>query len=281
MNLRHLTVRTAVAGVTVALAAGALVGLGTSAADAATGTATYSCSGAGTPLPLSVSADADLSGYPSFPSGQSVNAGLVSLTLTITVPAPVVNSLMDDFHQTTIGGGSKDLAFPIGNGSVPIADFTIDPVTLVHDTPAVLSKGVSNDAFKLPDAGAAKVTMPSSFTLDTIVPLTCTTSDTSVITTYTISKQTAGVTAKAPKSVKKGKAFAVAAKVTGQNKTATGKVVAKVGKKVVGAGVLKNGKAAIKVKKGLKKTSKITVVYAGDKSTSGSSSFPVTVKVKK
>jgi len=282
MNLRHLTARTAVAGVTVALAAGALVGLGSSAANAETGTALYNCSAGSTTLPLSVSAAGDLSGYPSLASGTPVSAGLVAIGLTLTVPAEVVDALMaPPYNQTQIGGGSSDLAFPIGNGSVPIADFTIDPVTLVAHQPAVLTKSVSNEAFKLPDAGAAAVKMPKTFGLSSILPLTCTTDSQPTITTYTIAKQTAGVTVKAPKSVKKGKAFALAVKVAGQNKPATGKVVAKVGKKVVGAGALKNGKAAIKVKKGLKKTSKITVVYAGDKSTSGAKSFPVTVKVKK
>ena len=289
MNLRHLSARAAVAGVTTALAAGALVGLGTTAADAATGTAQYTCTGAGgaVSLPLVVTAEADLSGYPSFPTGSPIAAGLVSLTFTVTVPAPVVNVLMDDYHQTSIGGGSTDLAFPIGKGSVPIADFTIAPVTLVHDTAANLVKdpavgdGLSNDAFKLPAPGAAKVTMPKSFTLTSLMDLTCTTADQPTITTYTIAKQTASVTAKAPKSVKKNKAFSVAVKVTGQTMATTGKVTAKVGKKVVGKGTLKKGKAAIKIKKGLKKTSKITIVYAGDKSTTGSSSFPVSVKVKK
>ncbi|GAA4696244.1 Ig-like domain repeat protein [Nocardioides conyzicola] len=282
MNLRHLSARAAVAGITTALAAGALVGVSTTAANAESVTAPYSCSAGSTTLPIGVTATADLSGYPSLASGTPVSPGLVSLNLTFTVPADVVNALMaPPYNQTQIGGGSSDLAFPIGKGSVPIAAFTIDPVQLVHDTPATLTKQVSNSAFNLPEAGAAAVTMPASFTLNSIMPLACTTDSKQVITTYTISKQTASVTAKAPKSVKKNKAFSVVVKVAGQNKPATGKVTAKVGKKTIGTGVLKKGKAAIKVKKGLKKTSKITFVYAGDKSTAGSSSFPVKVTVKK
>jgi hypothetical protein len=44
MNLRHLTARTAVAGISTVLAAGALVGVTGTAANAATVTNTYTCS---------------------------------------------------------------------------------------------------------------------------------------------------------------------------------------------------------------------------------------------
>lgn len=282
MNLRRLTARVTVAGISTAVAAGALVGLGTTAADAASGTATYTCSLGGSTLPVAMTAAADLSAYPSLATGSPVAANLVSLDLSFTIPAEVVHALVTTFHQDQIGGGSSNLAFPMGTGSVPIQAFSIAPVALSDGSPATLATKVANGAFKLPDAGNAAITMPKSFTLTTpLGSLPCTTSSQPTLTTYTISQQTASVSGKAPKSVKKNKKFNIAATVAGLNRTATGKVVAKAGKKVLGTGTLKNGKAAIKVKKGLKKTTKITLVYSGDKNTKAGQSFPIKVTVKK
>jgi hypothetical protein len=276
MNLRLIVARTAVAGVTTALAAGALVGVTGTAANAETGTASYGCTTGFSPgdvLPLTLAASGDLSGFPPFATGFAVPADLVAIQLAVTLSEEAVQGLKDKGIDS-VGGGSSDLTFPFGSGKVPISPFEIPSAALPDTGPFTMTADISNAGFKLPNAGKnLPIKMPAAFTLTNLipgVPFDCTVSGAQpTITTYTVTKQGAGVTGKAPKSVKAKKAFNIVATVAGDNRPATGKVVAKDGKKVIGSGVLKKGKATIKLAKGISKvgTHNITLAYAGDKQT--------------
>src|SRR6188768_4234371 len=87
MNLRHLTARTAIAGVATALAAGALVGVSTTTANAVENTTSYECSALGASqgqFALNISTPVIPA---SATAGQSFPAGLLALDAKITVPS--------------------------------------------------------------------------------------------------------------------------------------------------------------------------------------------------
>jgi hypothetical protein len=286
MNLRLIIARTAVAGVTTALAAGALVGVTGTAANAETGTANYLCTNGFTTdvLPLSLSASGDLSGFPPFATGFAVPANTVPIQLGITLSEPVVQGLKAK-GITQVGAHSINLAFPFGSGKVPITEFDI-PQTALPDTGAkTMNADISNAAFKLPNAGKdLAIKMPAAFTLTNLipVPLDCTvTGEQQTITTYTVTKQDAAVSGKAPAKVRKNQAFSIKVTVVG-NKPANGKVVAKDGRKIIGTGTAKAGKATIKVAKGLSRLGNhnIVLAYAGDSQTNAAKGG-VLVKVVK
>jgi hypothetical protein len=296
MNLRRLAARTAVVGLSTTLAVGALVSSGTVAANAAGGSGNYSCSvpGSPQPLPVTVTIDADLAGIPALPSGFAVAAGTLPIPVKFTIPAAVIASLgtapIPNVHQ--IGISAVDFALPWGDTKIPLTGLT-QPKTATPATGDMVfsSPTATHSDFRLPGAGAnLPVTMPSSFTMTAVTDsaivstmvLTCTTATPTTLANLTVVKQGSMIgKIKAPKSVKAKKKFSIVANVAGGNVPATGNVVAKEGKKVLGKGALKNGKATIVLKKGIKKVGKhtITVSYAGDKNTNAASN-PSTVSVK-
>src|SRR4051794_22438313 len=105
MNLRSLTARTAVVGVSTALAVGALVSAGTTTANAAEGHATYLCVtqlDPTRPIPVVVSVAADLTGLPPLPTGFQAPAGTLKLPFSFTIPEAAVAGLKAALHATKV-----------------------------------------------------------------------------------------------------------------------------------------------------------------------------------
>lgn len=288
MNLRRLTARTAIAGVTTALAAGALVGVSGTAANAATVSNTYTCS-----IPSLYSGDFALtvSGelpVPQYWAGAAVPAGLLNVTATSTVPADAA-PLLAGLGYT--GAKSDDFAFNLNGTSVPVpltGNFATSGGTTSWNATG------SNAAFTTPDPGKASAILPAAFSLTTTggtsqpVTLACAlkTGETAqTLASIDLLQQKSATTAPKAIKAKQGKAAKVnvAVKSTSLNTpVTTGTVVAKEGKKVVGKGKLsKKGIATIKLSKKLKPGKhKVTFTYAGTKSIKGSSAKSV-VKVAK
>ncbi len=288
MNFRRISARAAVAGVTTALAAGALVGITTTAADAATGTALYNCTNPYTAdvIPLVTSVSADLSGLPPLPTGFTAPEGSLPVNVTFTVPAEVIAGLKANGF-TELGAAGGDVNLPFGNVKVPLSGVAVDKAPFPESGDMTLSADATNGSFKLPNPGSQAVKMPASFLVTATnnvidLPLTCAIDgEQPTITSLTVIKQDPSVVGKAPTKVKKGTAFNIKVTVMG-NKPGTGKVVAKDGSKKIGTGTLKAGKTTIKITNGLSKvgTHNITLSYAGDKS-SNPAQGGVLIKVTK
>ncbi|MBZ5737363.1 Ig-like domain repeat protein [Nocardioides mangrovi] len=281
MNLRRITARAAVAGVTTALAAGALVGATGTAANAAEAGNTYTCTQAGLGLTfdstLTVSGDLPV---PQYWAGAAVPAGLLSVTATV--------------DSTTAGmlasyGASElrvdDFAFDMEGTSVPV------PLDGPVEDGAWNGSG-TNEAFTTPDPGTASAIMPSAMTVTAViggndVPLDCVLADgqtAQTLASLELLQQSSATSAKAV-SVKKGKAAKLPVTVTSTSlggPVTSGKVTVKEGKKTLGTGKLnKKGKAVVNLGKKLKVGKhKVTVTYAGIPSVSGSKAKS-TVTVKK
>jgi hypothetical protein len=285
MNLRHLTARTAVAGVTAALAAGALVGIAAPAANAASVTNTYTCA-----IPSLYSGDFAVTVTGSLPvpqyfAGAPVPAGLVNVSASVAVPADAAG-LLKSVGDT--GAKSDDFALKFGTTTVP------EPLSgtfVTSGSTTTWEATGTNKAFVTPAPGVVSAVLPKTFSLTATgaspVTLTCTLKDApaKTLTSIQLLKQTSAVTAKAPKKVKKGKLATVA--VTAKSLSikglpVTGNVVAKEGKKVLGKGALsKAGKLTLKLGKKLKVGKhKVTVTYLGNPSVKGSSVKTVVKVVK-
>jgi hypothetical protein len=230
MNLRHLTARTAIAGVTTAMAAGALVGVTTTAASAATVSNTYTCTVLGSPTDATLTVTGDLP-VPQFAAGANVPAGLVNVTATVDpLSGPVAGGAWD--------GKGTNKAFITPDAGAAVAAMMPKSVTVT----AVLPSG------------------------DAPLPCVLKTGTTpATLATIKLIKQATVVTA--PKAVKGkvGKATKFKATVAGDaGKVRSGKLVAKQGKKVVGGGKIKNGKVTVALKKLSAGKHKLTLVFAGN-----------------
>jgi hypothetical protein len=285
MNIRRITARTAIAGATTALAAGALVGISTTAANAESASSTYTCS---------APADAYVSDFaitvegglpvPAFWAGAPVPPGLVSIDVTSTL-TPEQAAALGGFGIT--GAHSDDFTLGFGPTTVPL------PVDGDFDSSSgstVWTASGSNKAFTTPDPGAHDIVLPASFTMTTenssgdFLPLACVvqadTTPSVLVSGYPLNQQLSQTTAKAKSGTKPTIAVAVQSTSWGQT-VATGKVVVKEGKKVVGKGTLKKGKAVVTLVKSLKVGKhKVTVSYAGTKSLKGSSTKATVTKKK-
>lgn len=278
MNLRRLSARTAAAGITTALAAGALVGLGTASAEAATVSNVYTCK---IDL-LSTSFDTTLTATGAIPvtqayAGQPIPAGLIGLDVVATID-PAFAPTLAQFGVNS--AKADDFALALGKGEVPI------PLAgnIVTEGGATSWRATGkNAAFVLPGAGTAASAMPQAFTFtaataaagDVPIPCALKTGQTAQsLGSVELAKQTTKTTAKAAK----GK---VVAMVKGNASVATsGQVVVLNGKKVVGKANVKNGKAVVKLKKLKKGTYKLVASFKGNDSFGASKSKKFTVKVK-
>jgi hypothetical protein len=261
MNLRHLTARTAIAGVTTALAAGALVGIAAPAANAAEVSNVYTCTVLGSPMDATLTVAGTLP-VPQFPAGAQVPAGLVSLTAKVD---PTTAGTLGSVGATQLR--IDDFALSLGKGKVAI------PLAGAVSGTTWDGKG-KNKAFVTPDAGVnVGAVMPKAVTVtavlstgDVSLPCTLKTGTTpATVASITLTKQAA--TLKAPKSVKGkvGKATKFKVGVAGPNGVvASGKVVAKEGKKTVGSGKIKHGKAVVTLKKLKAGKHKIKLSFAGN-----------------
>jgi hypothetical protein len=289
MNLRRITARTAVAGISTALAAGALVGVSTTSASAETASSTYTCSAdsVGYKSDFTITVDGGLP-VPQYWAGAPVPAGL----LTINVSSPLSTddaTLLGSLGVT--GAHSDDFALALGTANVPI------PVDGNFGTPegggtTTWTATGSNLDFTTPKAGLTDVVLPQAFTMVTeqgdndFLPLACVIKDgtqpSTLVADFPLAKQSSQTVAPANVKVKKGKAAKFAVKVSSTSLTGLpvpGKVVAKEGKKTLDAATLKSGKAALNLGKKLKLGKhKITVTYLGTPSVKGSSDT-VVVKV--
>src|SRR3954468_17554682 len=99
MNLRHLTARTAIAGVTTALAAGALVGVSTTAANAAEISNVYTCTTGLGPVDATLTIIGDLP-VPEYSAGAAVPAGLVNVMAGID--PSTAGALTGILHATSL-----------------------------------------------------------------------------------------------------------------------------------------------------------------------------------
>ena len=284
MNVSRMSRRLSAAGVATALAAAGLIGAGSTAAQAATVTNTYTCVNSGlgftTDIPATVSGDLPV---PQYWAGAAVPNGLLNITVDAVV-SPDAAALLGGAGVT--GARSDNFAFGLGTSSVttPVTGLfsTTDAVTTWHGTGA-------NDAFTTPTPGAYDIALPTTFVMTLMqgstdsIPLTCTLKDAapSTIGSITLLKQSSTTTVTPTViKVKKGKAAVVPVSVSNSMGAASGKVVAKEGSKKIGASTLKGGAAKIKLDVLKVGKHKITVVYPGNKSISGSSDT-VVVKVVK
>jgi hypothetical protein len=267
MKFRSITARAAVAGATTALIAGGLVAATNSSAQAADASGDYTCAVpilGPTTFPMTVSVPLL---PPTAPAGFPVDAGLLSYTSTVTIPASAAGPLAS-FGVT--GGTIDDYTMNVGSKAVHA------PGTYVGDAPAedgsVTMQGTgANDAFSLPAAGTYAVTLPSAFTFSPTtasgplmiggqpVNVACTSAAPGTLGSVTLTKQVSTMTGKAAKA---GKGYKVTAIVKNEYGTPTGKVTTKLGTKSFSAPI-KNGKAIIALPK-TAKGKKLTLKYKGD-----------------
>lgn len=283
MNLRRLSARTAVAGVTTALAAGALVGLGSTSANAATATATYNCVQAefGLSYNFAITITQDPATTLAW-AGQAVPKGKMgTISVSATVPADaaatmagvgITGARSDDFK---LGG---NVPFLVAGDFAPGAGGT-----------ATWQGTGTNPAFAAAKPGAFSATIPSKFTIITAktgsgFELDCTLVAGQVPTSLwdaNLVKQTTKTTAKNATG-KAGKPVKLKVKVKGNGSVATaGQVVVTSGKKVVGKAKVNptTGVATVTVKKLDTGKNKLGLAYKGTPSF-GASKGKVTVTVK-
>ncbi|KQW49398.1 hypothetical protein ASC77_12065 [Nocardioides sp. Root1257] len=269
MNLRHLTARTAIAGVATALAAGALVGVSATAANAVDNTSSYDCTAFGASqgtFTLKIST-------PVIPAtataGQSFPAGLLNLDALVTIPSSTATTLGG---AGVNGGRIDDYAGSLGTTTLA-APLVFGAPTPQSDGSATMAGTGSVGAFTLPKAGTDKVQLPKSFTFTpttasgdltvggTPVLVSCTSAAPGDLGTVKVTKGTGTITPKA-KKVKKGYAVTVAVTRSDSKIKPTGKVTAKYGSKKV-TKALKKGKAVLTLPKAAK-GKKVTITYSGD-----------------
>jgi hypothetical protein len=279
-------------GAASALATTGLVGATSTPAHAAPVTSTYSCTASAGTTPFNLPVSVDLALPPSAVAGAPVPAGLLSFATTATVPGAVQTAPGGPDSLSVTGARSADFGTTIGDAVVKAPAKWTKPGAANGAGDFVYTGTGVNGALVLPKAGTYAAAMPKSFSLigtnaggaDTSYTATCTTASPATVGSITLSKQTATVKAKAPKSAKKGAVVSVKGKVLAEfakagGPTATGKVVVKDGKKKVGTAKLEKGKYVVKVKGLAKGKHTLVVSYKGDGYVGKASSKALTVKV--
>lgn len=270
MNLRHLTARTAIAGLAAVLGASALVGVTSVAANAVENTSSYDCSALGASqgqFDLKIST-------PVIPAtataGQSFPGGLLNLDAVITVPAQSAATL-NGFGVT--GGRVDDYAGQLGTTKLG-APLVFGAPAAQADGSATLTGVGSVGAFTLPKSASYKVQLPAAFTFTPTtasgdltfngVPITlaCSSAAPGNLGTVKVTKGKPVIKLAKAKKVKKGYALAVAVTRSDSKIKPTGKVTAKFGKKKVTKS-LKRGKAVLVLPKAAK-GKKVVISYSGD-----------------
>jgi hypothetical protein len=288
MNIRRITARTAIAGATTALAAGALVGISTTAANAETVSNNYTCVNSifniTFDIPMSVTGDLPV---PQYWAGANVAPDLLNITAEATVD-PAVAGQLSAFGVTH--ARADDYSIALGSSTVPVpieGDFVTD-----DEGNVTWQASGANEAFTTPDPGVVDGSLPAAFTLTAEssagdVPFACTLGEgetaSKLVNDFTLLKQSSSTTAPAKAAGKVGKAVKLPVSVSSTSlggPVSSGKVVAKEGKKVLGTATLKKGVASINLGKKLKAGKHtITVTYQGIPSVGGSSAKTVlTVK---
>ena len=279
-------------GAASALATAGLVGATSTAAHAVPVTSTYTCTSTAGATTFNLPVSVDLTLPPTAVAGAPIPAGFLSAPTTASVPGIVQATPGGPDTLGVTGGRSADFGTTLGDTAIKAPAKWTKPATPNGAGDFVYAGAAVNGALVLPKAGPYTATMPKTFTFigtnasgaDTTYTATCTTTTPATVGTITLSKQTATVKAKAPKSVKKGAVVSVKGKVEAQfakvgGPVATGKLVIKDGNKKVGTAKVKNGKYVIKVKGLAKGTHKLVVSYKGDDFVGKASSKKLTVKV--
>lgn len=290
MNFRRISARVAVAGVSTALAAGALVGITGAAANAETVVNTYTCSNAA----VGITKDFDLTvngaiPVPQYWAGASVPGGLLNITASAPVD-PETAALLGGAGVT--GAKSDDFAFSLGSTSVPApvaGDFTTTDGNTSWDASG------SNEPFTTPNPGTYDAVMPTAFTMTLMqgdtpsIALDCVIKDgtdpLAITTGFQLLQQESGLVVPKTATAKLGKPAKLPVTLSSTslgNPIAGAKVVAKEGSKTLATGkTAKSGKVTLDLGKKLKKGKhKITVSYSGTPSMKGSKGT-TTLTVKK
>ena len=172
------------------------------------------------------------------PAGLPVKANSFSLVVSATVPMGIAGDLAA-FEVTH--ARADDFGLAIGKGKAPVP---VEGDITQNGEDVTWTATGQNKAFALPGAGTANVTLPKAFTFtaesnlgDVPIPCALKTGETaSSLGTVALKIQSTKTTAKAKKTV-------ITVTVKGKPSPGVGKVAVLKGKKVVGKGTLKNGKA--------------------------------------
>ncbi|WP_121255183.1 DUF6801 domain-containing protein [Nocardioides ferulae] len=282
--------RLAATGAATALAAAALVGgTGTAANATMTGSATYDCP-TGLPLPgletlqIPVSVTTDSFDGP-FLAGDEAT-GVNDVTAVLDLPQNLVGAAVGMLGITQLGAQLTDFHLWLGEGGQAVEGLSA-PLTAIPGPGALpLTATGSLASLVTPNAaGTFPVSLPREFTL---VPasapvdlpvgsMTCTLSEGSdpVIGEVEVRKQSSTIKGRTVETKKGHKAIATVARQHGGD--VFGKVVAKLGKKKVGAkAVTRSGKAVFALPKSAHGKT-LTLIYKGDSGTEGAKT---SVKVK-
>lgn len=264
----------ALAAATAISATGLVAATGTMA-DAATVSVTYDCDltsfgiPAGGPSQITAAYTVPALSSP-IPQGAAVPSQAVSGAITVSPEVSTLISGVGADGGKLSGSVKGDVAF----GSQKVAaSLTIQPQAVTPASSSTVQANGTLAGFTASQAGAQAVALPGvvTATLNSVIgpaAVTCNAASGSNLSLGSVDVLAPSLAVKAPKSVKAGHVAKL--KVT---TTATGKAVAKIkGKKVATAKVKDNGKATLKVKKGLKKGKNKIVVSVG--------SLKQTVKVK-
>ncbi|KAA1424971.1 hypothetical protein FE697_003485 [Mumia zhuanghuii] len=311
--LKSRRTRLAAASTSAALVAGVggLVLAGAPAANATnvTKTFSYTCTTTanGLPLPTStvpVKASVDLPTRVA--PGQTLSSR--STAITLTIPETLRKPTYELLSARKVSGYSRDASVAIAAPGAATQTLTIlnlgtapVPVPATPGTPWNIPTRGTVPAVKISTAAKSvgTVSMPVKFTVRATlyneagakigstdgVIMNCSTTGDRTLAKIAIGKATAKI-ASAKASPKKIKAKKTKAKVAVRLSTAagvplTGKVTAKVGKKTVGKGTVRGGKATLKLKAFKKKgTYKVKLTYSGSASTTGATKT-IKIKVKK
>ena len=270
--------RTAAFGMAGALALGTIASVGV-IAPANAASSTYTCNLAGAPTPL------DIVGTMALPSSVAPGASLADLPTTLGVTLPgSVTTLLAGLKITSVSGSVSDAEFPIGSTGKSISAGTLSAsgVPLTAGSPAnVVGKGKTDGGTAPSSAGSYNVLMPSQFTFvsdpndpNGLPDILCTTAapvslGTLIVGDGTSTKAGSTTVAKLKNGpITKGEHAKILAKVRTSGDPATGKVIAKEGKKVLKKATLNSkGKAVLRLpvlKRGLHK---IVVKYKGNATT--------------
>ncbi|MCW2845187.1 MAG: hypothetical protein JWN22_3103 [Nocardioides sp.] len=276
MNVVRMSSRLAATGAVTALAAAALVSVGTTAANAATVMNTYTCSAPGVytgDFPLTVTGELPV---PQYFADAPVPAGLLGITVTAQVPADAAQ-LLGAFGVD--GAKSDDFGFALGTSTAPVP--ITGPFNTAGDGSVTWDATGTNGAFRTPTPGHYDALLPQSFTLMTtsggndVAALGCvlkTGETAAALTSIDLIKQNSTTTSSPKVKVAKGKKAKVPTSVGASNGgTPTGKVVAKEGTKTVGTATVKAGKAVVTLMKLKPGKHKIVLSYGGNASINGSS----------
>jgi hypothetical protein len=281
MNIRKITSRTVVAGMTTALAAGALVGVTGTAANAVTNTTTYTCAMT-TPFATPIGTADLMVDTPVVPAegtaGQSFPGGLLAFTAALTINDPATAGMLIGYGVD--GGYTDDYAANVGPSDIG-APMTFEAPTLNEGGTATMLGGGANTPFSLPGAGTYDIGLPAEFNFvatsggTSLAVINCVVAEPGSLGEIKLTKGPSALKA----TSKRGKVN-VTVDRTFDDVAPGGKVTATLGKKTWTEKLVKKAKTskAVFALPKSAKGKKVTISYKGDKFTSAAKSIKVLVK---